>query len=399
MFVSCSGSDATDDSPGEEAGVDQATDLGIDFNTGQEPDAGTQAPDSDPGDTVTIQPDSGTQPDRGETEPDAGSQPDLAEADTNSQPDRRPPENDAGRPDTTQAPRDGLPVLLSLHMEAKTARHCDDGILPQNCTDDESWIDHMDGINEMLDVLDSVGLKGTFQHQIQWLQRLEESATGRAITRRMLDTGHEIALHHHGWGHGDPDGYSNNPDAEGDLFLGTMDDYIDIVHDWEERWDYQLVTIEGTELNFWDNQPEWLYRTSDDQNNEHLVPLDDPDNICGYADGSGKPAWQVVALPSVPTVGPEFSMVGHTYYGRGKLGQTACHEVYAAHILRRTQEILDDGPASDDAINLVLHPTQDYANPNLTGVYDQFFSDIMDLDGVVGMTVRDYMCERAGACE
>ena len=162
---------------------------------------------------------------------------------------------------------------------------------------------------------------------------------------------------------------------------------------------YQIVTIEGTELNFGDNQLEWLYRTSDDQANANSVPLNDPTDVCGYSDGMGKPTWMEVNLPSRPKSIMDYTMVGHTYYGRGSLGQTACQEVYAAHILERTAAILAVGPEFDDAINRVRHPTIDYANPDLTPVYNQFFSDITALDGTVGMTVRDFMCERANQCE
>ena len=296
-------------------------------------------------------------------------------------------------------PRSLVPVLLSLHMEAKTARHCTDGVLPEVCTTDEDWVQHMANLDGMVDALDNVGLKGTFQHQIQWLQRLEESETGRAITQKMIDNGHEIGLHHHGWGHADPDGYSNNPDAEGDLFLGSMDDYLAILHAWEERWNYELVTIEGTELNFWDNQLEWLFRTSDDQSNPDLVPLNDPGNACGMADGSGKPAWQVVALPSRPFWAPDYNMVGHTYFGRAGAAGVECQRVYSAHILARTMEIISAGPKSDDAINMVLHPQLDYASPDLSEVYNQLFADVVATGGVVGMTVRDYFCDRVGICE
>jgi hypothetical protein len=254
-------------------------------------------------------------------------------------------------------------------------------------------------LDTLVDALDANGLKGTFQHQIQWLQRLELSEMGRSITKKMIDNGHEIALHHHGWGHGDPDGYTDDATASGDKLLGTMDDYLDWLHGWEERWSYQLVTIEGTDLNFGDNRAEWIYRTGDDQNNAEIVDLSDPTDACGYSNGKGKPAWKSLALPSLPKEAKGYSTLGHTYFGKGQLGLADCQQVYSDNIVSRTKEIIARGPKTTEAVNMVLHPILDYAHPTLTGVYDQFFKDIVATNGVVGMTVRDYMCQRASLCE
>jgi hypothetical protein len=311
------------------------------------------------------------------------------------------PGTDSGT-DTAPEDRSGLPILFSLHLEAKTARRCDDGIAPRDCASDQDWQANMDRLDHLIDSLDSAGLKGTFQHQIQWLQRLEDSPEGQAITQKMLDNGHEIGLHHHGWGHGDPDGYTNITTASGPLFLGDMDDYLDILHDWEDRWNYQLVTIEGTDLTLYDNQPEWLYRTSDDQHSLHWEDLDDEFNLCHYADGTGKPAWRGVTLPSTATKADGFTKVGHTYFGKGEVGVqggAACQQVYADHILVRTKTLLSDGVETTDAVNMVFHPDIDYGLPHLTPGYDDFFQNIAEEEGVIGMTVRDYMCERVGVCE
>ncbi len=295
---------------------------------------------------------------------------------------------------------DGLPVLFTIHMEATTSRECGEGIDPTVCVDDDRWATNMASLDAMVDALDDAGLKGTFLHQIQWLERLELSETGRAITQKMLDHGHEIGIHHHGWDHADPDGYTNNPDAVGaDGFLGTMDDYMDIIHAWQERWNYTLVTVEGTGLTVdCDAQPEWIYRASDDHRNVDAVALDDPTDACGFEDGSGKPAWKVIALPSRPEPTRDFTKVGHTYFGKGAHANVDCLGLYTTQILARTEEIQTAGPAREDAINMVLHPVLDYGVASLTDTYDQFFLDIA-AQGGVGMTLRAYMCERADYCE
>jgi len=341
---------------------------------------GTKPSGGDSGTTDTVAP-----PDTGDTDT-------RSDTDTATAPDTDPPQTDPDR-------ADGLPILFSFHMEAKTARHCGVGINDVDCADDAEWAENMASLEALVDSLDSAGLKGTFQHQIQWLERLDESPEGEALMQKMIDNGHEIALHHHGWGHGDPDGYSNNPDAGGEGFLGTMDDYMVIHNDWETRWNYQLVTMEGTDINLYDGQPEWIYRTSDDQHSAFAIDLDDPSDLCGFDDGSGKPAWHSVTLPSTPSSSRDYTSVGHTYFGKGEAGTAECLEMYRVHILARTQEILDAGHESTDSINMVLHPVLDYAFPTLTDVYDQTFADLAALDGVFGMTVRDYMCERAEECE
>jgi hypothetical protein len=324
------------------------------------------------------------------------STPDLAPAGSSG--DSAPPFNpDAGA--STPPTSSGLPIIFSFHLEAKTARECTAGFSEQECADDAEWQANVKVLDRLIDKLGAHGLKGTFQHQIQWLQRLEQSEEGKTITTKMIQNGHEIALHHHGWDHGDPDGYTDTPGVSGNKFVGTMDDYLDWVHGWELRWSYQLVTIEGTDLNAGDNRPEWIYRTSDDHNNVEAEALDDGGDECGYSDGTGKPAWLVVALPSQHRGTGTVTSVGHTYFGKGKTGTAACQSAYAAHILRRTEQILARGPKANEAINMVLHPDIDYGFSALTGVYDQFFADVSALSGIVGMTVRDYSCQRAAHCE
>ncbi len=298
-----------------------------------------------------------------------------------------------------------IPVIFSIHMEARTARECSSMIDPADCADDSEWLENMDHLDSLIDALNGAGLKGTFMHQIQWLLRLETSATGRMIIYKMIGGGHEIALHHHGWDHADPDGYSDCKEASGVDHLGGMDAYLDLVRDWSQRWGYPLVTMDGTSLETCgDERPEWLYRTGSDRQSDLAFDLmyDPVADECGFADGSGKPAWTVVALPNSAhrdTVQDDHTWLGYTYFGKGSANSQECLSLYTEQILARTRAIQVTGPARDEAINMVLHPVSDWgSDQDLRSVYEQFFHDIADQGGQ-GMTVRKFMCDRAGFCE
>jgi hypothetical protein len=301
-----------------------------------------------------------------------------------------------------------IPVMFSIHMEAQTARECppsstvgSESVEP-DCADESEWLDNMGHLDSLIDALDDAGLKGTFMHQIQWLLRLENSPMGRALIEKMIDNGHEIALHHHGWDHADPDGYSDYEFAAGGVdYLGDMDTYLLLVQGWQKRWSYELMTMDGTGLEVHgDERPEWIYRTgSDGHNNDAFELMYDPvADECGFASGSGKPAWKVVALPNRATAMDDHTLLGYTYFGKGSANSVDCLSLYTAQILARTRAVQVAGPDAGEGINMVLHPVSDYGSTHLRPVYDQFFQDIANQGGE-GMTVRHFMCDRAGVCE
>ncbi|MDG1949806.1 MAG: hypothetical protein P8J32_03215, partial [bacterium] len=104
-----------------------------------------------------------------------------------------------------------IPLIMSIHMESSSSRVCDD--TDARCATDEEW-EYLLGVTETLvQSLDENNLKGTFQMQSLWMTRLQDSDRGIAIIDSIVDGGHEVAVHRHGFTHNDWDGYSDNEAA------------------------------------------------------------------------------------------------------------------------------------------------------------------------------------------
>jgi hypothetical protein len=303
-----------------------------------------------------------------------------------------------------------LPFIITFHMETKTARVCDAS--GSECATASQWSDNMDALEGLVDLLSDAGLKGTFQHQIQWLERLDSSIQGRRITRKMITGGHEIGLHHHGASHPGWNGYTRDDELSDEPgYIGDMDDYMAIVHDWERTWGSDVTTIEGTDLNAGTedalHQDEWVYRTGDDTSCTWAVSVADDEKACGLTSESGstlgRPAWTVVVAPSSINDWSEitgYATLGHTYFGTANANSEACQQVYVNNLEDAIEGILcDPDRDSTDAVNVVLHPILDFAlNDGVRSVYEAFFLNLGDDPRLVGMTVQEFMCERVGNC-
>ncbi len=282
-----------------------------------------------------------------------------------------------------------LPVIFSIHMEAKSAREC--GGVNTSCKTDEEFVEMMDVVERMIDIYNETGLKGTFEMHIQWIQRLPKTDQGRRLIQAMIDGGHEPALHHHGMTQSDWDGYSDEAGAsDSDEYLGSMSDYLEIVHQFEDDWGVELTTTEGTGLKT-DSQEEWIYRTSDDQNNSEAYTISDPDGVCPV----GRPVWTLITLPNQPRSAQGYTSIGHTHFGTKN---AACTENIGAQLLERINEIIDEGYDSNDVINFVFHPMDYGTDADNMDAHDAFYRSLSEIDELYGMTVQQYMCERVDIC-
>lgn len=280
-----------------------------------------------------------------------------------------------------------VPIMLTIHMETHESIPCD--VRSTRCKTDEEFGDMMGVVETLVASLNDTGLKGTFQFQITWMTRLSESDRGRKIIQSVLDGGHEIGLHHHGFDHNDWDGYSDNPEAQG----SSMGEYMQLVHDFEKEWGIEISTVEGTDLRY-DGQDEWIIHTSDDPRNPEQVELHDPDGACP----TGRPTWSVVSLPNTikkltATGGVN---IGHTWMA-WRTGE--CVQVLSENILGRIDDINLEGLSSDQLINVVFHPSDYGATSETIKAFDQFFHNLSTVPELKAMTAQQIACERLRVCD
>lgn len=292
-----------------------------------------------------------------------------------------------------------VPFVLSLHMEPHGSRVCDTVNHPEvRCVTNEDFAHNRQKMGEMIDVLNQYGLKATFEASPQWLTRLSETAEGQAVIQAAIDGGHEWALHHHGFDHNDWNGYSDNPLAYSQphhiyssLTPQPMSAYMEIVHAFETENNIQMITMEGTQLEY-DWQEEWEFKTADGDEKDGW-PLDDPDGVCP----TGNPSWTQVVLPSISFEDLSLPAWGLTHTNfMGFI--PACQKVKADNIYAYFDEVDLNTLQPTDAVNLVFH-VEDYARDELTPEFDAFFEKVSQYPFIKGMTVSDYMCERVGVCD
>ena len=116
----------------------------------------------------------------------------------------------------------------------------------------------------------------------------------------------------------------------------------------------------------------------------------------------GRPAWGAVVVPSSINSQPAkgFSTLGHTYWGIANAKNAACQQVYASNIMMAVEaRLADPARTTTDVVNMVLHPVIDYDhNPDVRAIYDTFIDDLGARPDVIGMTVRQFMCQRVAVC-
>lgn len=305
----------------------------------------------------------------------------------------QPNENE---PDSV-ANSDGLiPILFSVHTESSSSRICDG--TEARCATDEEWEELLGVTERMIEAWDRNGLKATFQMQISWMTRLQDSDRGRDIIQSLIDGGHEIAIHHHGFTHNDWNGYSDDPESANghdiytDLVAKPMSEYMEIVHAFEDEWGVQITTVEGTDLMI-DRQPEWIFQTGDDGNNPNAQELNDPHNYCP----EGRPTWSSVTLPNSSSSlrSQGVTSVGHTWLS----AQTGdCTRTVMDHVLDIINSFESDELDADEVVNFVLHPKDLTTNADNEDAFMEAFDAFGSIEKLVGMTVQEYMCERVGKC-
>lgn len=325
--------------------------------------------------------------------------PPTAEADAPAEAELEP----AAAPPAAAEPST-IPLLLSVHLEARTARRCDTP--PVGCASDDDFDANMDGLEAFLTSLDDSGLSATFQLHIQWLMRLDESERGAQLMAGIIDGGHEVALHHHHFDHADWDGYSDDPAAWSsahfkykNLDPSPMSDYMAALGAWEQRWDVRVQTM-ATPAFETDWQPAWGFRTTDDENTANATALDDPSGACQKSSG-GVQTDGVLTLPNGPTTWEHEDLglvvlgVTHTRFIGG---HEACQRLLGDHVLEAAALLDPTSMDPSEVINLVFHLHNYSESAGVKSAFDDFFASAGAMPGLEPMTVQGYMCARRGAC-
>jgi hypothetical protein len=300
------------------------------------------------------------------------------------------------KPPTTS----GIPLIFSVHLEAKTGRKCDvPGVL---CATDAEFDDHMGWAETLVAAYKSRGLKGTFEMHLPWLTRLSESARGIAILKSITDGGHEIALHHHHFDHPDWDGYSDDPASAGqhsvykNLKAQPMATHLAAVQSWESTFGYTIRTMASREFEF-DWQAPWIFRTEDDLTPTKSTTLVDPSKTCAKA----SPKAQAVNLPARYEKQPHIKLGidVHTIYHAWFIGDSpACQKTLASNVTAIAQALDPKTLDPKETVNLVHHLHNYGSDPAIMAEFNAFFDQIIKVPNLKPMTVREFICDRVKVC-
>jgi hypothetical protein len=76
---------------------------------------------------------------------------------------------------------------------------------------------------DLVDLAYQYGVRLTLQFNPQWAEYILEDRNKLNLLRKWQQQNHEVAIHHHGYDHGDWDGYTNRPGKEDDpRFRGSV---------------------------------------------------------------------------------------------------------------------------------------------------------------------------------
>lgn len=315
-----------------------------------------------------------------------------------------PAEPPAPREDARTTPRmdTRLPFLLSVHLEAKTAREC--ATPPKGCKTDEEFGDMLGVGERFVASLEKRGLRATFEMHVQWLQRLPKSDRGHALVQSIIAGGHEIALHHHPFDHPDWDGYSDDPDAAPGqhksyphLSPASMEDYAVIVADFEATFAVTLETMATPEFEY-DWRSTWRYRTLDETDPTFAEALQDPSGACAKQNGKT----QTVRVPAQAytehhdALSMAVTTVPHTWFIGG---DGPCQAVMAENVLRMVDALEPDELPLPAVVNLVFHQWNYGDSPEVEAEFDAFFDAVAERSAeLVPMTIREFVCTRLDGC-
>lgn len=101
----------------------------------------------------------------------------------------------------------------------------------------------------LIELSDKYDAKLTLQFNPQWAEYIMKNKINYNLLKKWQKCGHEVALHHHGYDHGDWNGYTNRSGKENDSrFRGGVTDMMELMKQFAHP--YQLMTGTITDEDF-----------------------------------------------------------------------------------------------------------------------------------------------------
>jgi hypothetical protein len=104
---------------------------------------------------------------------------------------------------------------------------------------------------DLLDLADRYNAHLTLQFNPQWAEYILRDPSKLGHLKKWQQQGHEAGLHHHGYDHGDWDGYTNRPGKEDDpRFRGNVRDMMKLMRQFVHPYQISSDTITDEEFDF-----------------------------------------------------------------------------------------------------------------------------------------------------
>lgn len=103
----------------------------------------------------------------------------------------------------------------------------------------------------LIKLADQYKAKLTLQFNPQWAEYILKDKNKFNLLKEWQEQGHEVGLHHHGYDHGDWNGYSNRLEAENDpRFRGRVKDMMDLMKQLAHPYQPLSGTITDEEFDY-----------------------------------------------------------------------------------------------------------------------------------------------------
>lgn len=104
---------------------------------------------------------------------------------------------------------------------------------------------------DLVALSDRYGVKLTLQLNPQWAEFILKESDFVNIVRGWQEMGHEVGLHHHGYDHGDWNGYTNRPGKEDDpRFRGSVRDMMKLIMTLVHLYEVLSGTVTDEEFDY-----------------------------------------------------------------------------------------------------------------------------------------------------